>query len=311
MSHLVLMTRSLPFPPIEAAGEPVEFRIFEGAASARGARALVSTSLDVVDAAMIAELPQSVGLIVNIGVGVDKIDLAAAGARNITVANTPNVVEDTADLAFALILDACRRVSWNDRFVRAGLWTAPAEMAAMGLRVSGKTLGLVGFGPIAQAVARRARGFNMKTLYWNRSAKGEAERETGAERIEDLNKLLAAADIVSLHVALTPETQRLIDKNAFAAMKPGAVFVNTGRGQLVDEAALIDALQSGRLAAAGLDVFENEPHVPEALRRMDQVVLAPHVGSATDACRMEMGMAALANLISFLSTGAAINVVKR
>jgi len=150
----------------------------------------------------------------------------------------------------------------------------------------------------------------MKILYWNRSAKPDAERETGAERIEDLGKMLSAADIVSLHVALTPETIRLIGKDAFAAMKPGAVFINTGRGRLVDEAALIEALQSGRLAAAGLDVFENEPHVPAPLLKMDQVVLAPHVGSATNECRMEMGMTALANLISFLTTGAATNVVK-
>jgi glyoxylate reductase len=309
MTHLVLTTRPLPFPSIEAAGEPVEFRVFDAAAPMDGARALISTSLDVVDAAMIARLPTSVGLIANLGIGVDKIDLAAARARNIIVTNTPNVVEDTADYAFALMLDACRRVSWNDRFVRAGDWKALSQMAAMGLRVHGKTLGLVGFGPIAQAVARRANGFNMKILYWNRSAKPDAERETGAERIEDLRKLLAAADIVSVHVALTPETQRLIGMDAFAAMKPGAVFINTGRGQLVDEAALIEALQSGRLAAAGLDVFENEPHAPDALRRMDQVVLAPHVGSATNECRMEMGMTALSNLIAFLSTGAGVNVV--
>ncbi len=309
MTLLVLMTRALPLPTLDVAGERIEFRLHEGAAEMTGARALVSTSLDTVDAGMIASLPASVGLIANIGVGVDKIDLAAARARGLFVTNTPNVVDDTADLTFALLLAACRRVAWNDRFIRAGEWTAPAKMAAMGLRACGKTLGLVGFGPIAEGVARRAKGFGMSLLYWNRSAKPEAERETGARRVEKLGDLLAAADIVSLHVALAPETTGLIDARAFAAMKPGAVLINTGRGKLVDEAALIEALGSGRLAAAGLDVFADEPHVPPALAAFDQVVLAPHVGSATSEGRAEMGMVAIANLMSFLTTGRGINTV--
>ncbi len=301
MSIKVLTARPLPLPPLRSGDEEIEF-VGLGAGDPAGARAIMVPAIDRLDAAAIAQLPASLGLIANIGVGVDNIDLAAAAARGITVSNTPVVTEDTADLAFALLLAAARGVSRGDRFVRAGSWSA-GEPWALGQRVSGATLGLVGFGAIAQAVARRAGGFGMKVLYWNRSAHEDAADALGAQRCLDLDELLGQADFVSLHLPLTTETEALIDASRLAAMKPGAVLINTARGAVVDEAALVQALQSGHIAAAGMDVFAAEPVVPAALMAMDQVVLTPHIGSATAACRTDMVMRALNNLLTFLGGG--------
>lgn len=301
MSIKVLTTRPLPLPQLKSGDEEIEFVVL-GAGDPAGARAIVIPAIDRLDAAAIAQLPASVGLIANIGVGVDNLDLAAAAARGIAVSNTPVVTEDTADLAFALLLAAARGVARADRYVRAGSWSA-GEPFPLGQRVSGATLGLVGFGAIAQAVARRAAGFGMKVLYWNRSGQDDAAAALGATRFAELDELLGQSDFVSLHLPLTAQTEALIDASRLAAMKPGAVLINTARGAVVDEAALIEALQTGHLAGAALDVFATEPTVPAELLEMDQVVLTHHIGSATTACRSGMAIRALGNLLTFLGGG--------
>ncbi|MDE2410760.1 MAG: D-glycerate dehydrogenase [Sphingomonadales bacterium] len=299
MAITVLTVRPLPLPPIKARGEDINFvPLSEGAANAE---VLLATGTDPVDATTIAALPETVGLIANFGVGTDNIDLEAARVRGIKVSNTPVVTEDTADLAFALILAASRRIAAADRYVRAGRW---AEHVAfpLGQRVHGTRLGIVGFGAIGQAVARRASGFAMKVSYWARAAKDEGTA-LGAAHVADLGDLVANSDIVSLHLPLNPQTRHLFDAALLGRFNPGAVLVNTGRGALIDEAALVAALEAGTIGAAGLDVFEHEPQVDPRLLTMDQVVLAPHIGSATGPCRADMGARALGNVIAFLETG--------
>lgn len=303
------MSRPLPLPEMELAGQQVRFVHAEGGAVPDGARVYLSTAVDPADADFIAALPESVDLIANLGVGYDNIDLAAAAARGLAVSNTPVVTEDTADLTFALILAACRRLGEGERFLRAGSWGAGDALPPVGTRVHGATLGIVGFGAIGQAVARRATGFGMTLLYNNRSEKRDAAAALGAEYVPDLHTMLGQCDIVSINAPLTAETRGLFDADAMAAMKPGAVLVNTARGALVDEGALIAALESGHLAAAGLDVFVHEPQVPEGLLAMDQVVLTPHIGSATAQCRTDVVQRGIANIASFLKTGAVIDPV--
>ncbi|TMV09933.1 D-glycerate dehydrogenase [Ruegeria sediminis] len=311
MTRIVTLSRALPLPKIEIAGTPVEF---VPVASPKDippeAEVHCTTSLDPLRANAIADLPDNVGLVANIGVGVDNIDLAAASARGIIVSNTPVVTEDTADLAFALILAACRRIGQAERFLRGGHWTAVGAAPPLGGRVHGRTLGLVGFGAIAQAVARRARGFDMEILYWNRTRRPDAENVTGAAYEPDLDALMGRCDIISVHAALAPDTHNLIDANRLSRVRRGAVLVNTARGGLVDEAALIAALEDGRLSAAGLDVFVNEPQVDPGLLARDDVILTPHIGSATDACRTDMARRLLANVSSFLEHGRVIDPVK-
>lgn len=310
MSHLVLLSRDLPLPPVQAGGRTVTFQTaLADAAFPAGARVYCTTAVDRVDSALIERLPADVGLIANLGVGVDNIDLAAAAARGILVSNTPVVTEDTADHAFALILATMRKIPVNDRFAREGKWSPVAPMAAMGARVHGKTIGIIGFGAIGQAVARRAKGFGLHAVYFSRTPKRDAERETGAVRAGSVDALLAVADIVSLHAPLTPETRRMIDGPRLAQFKPGAVLINTARGALVDAEALAEALASGRLAGAGLDVFENEPEIPQALLAFQAVVVTPHIGSATAECRMDIVRRGLVNIVSFLESGAPLDRV--
>ncbi len=306
----VLISRALPLPPVTIGDQTVEFvNLADKNSDPNGAKAYLATFLDPVDKALIQSLPKTIGLIANFGIGVDHIDLEAAKAHDIIVTNTPVVTEDTADLAFALILAACRQTGINERFARAGQWSHTNPLAMMGKKVHGSTLGFVGFGAIGQAVARRAIGFNMKLLYWNRSAKPEAEQALGAKRIDDLNELLRQSDIVSLHTPLTAETHHIIGGDELAMMKPGSVIINTGRGPLIDEAALVKALQSDHLFGAGLDVFENEPVIHPELLKMDHVALYPHIGSATDTCRNEMTQRTLSNIVSFLQSGKALDIV--
>jgi len=249
----------------------------------RDAEILVATYLDRVDEALLARLPL-VRQVSSYGVGLNHIELAAASRRGITVTNTPDVVTDaTADLAMALLLAAARRVSEGDRLIRAGGWREAAPEFLLGREVTGKTIGIVGFGRIGQAMARRATGFGMRILY-------TSPRQVsfpGAERV-DLDALLAASDFVSLHCPLTDATRDLISRERIAQMKPGAILVNTSRGPVVDEEAVAEALEDGRLFAAGLDVFRNEPQVPERLRRAENAVLTPHLGSGTRETRNAM-----------------------
>jgi len=251
--------------------------------AARGATVLVPTYIDRVDAALLDALP-TVRHVASYGVGVNHIELDACRARRVLVTNTPGVLtEATADHAMALLLAAARRVAEGDRLVRAGGWKAQDPAFMLGTEVTGKTLGIVGFGRIGQAVARRARGFGLRILYAARRAAGVAE----ASHVP-LDVLLAESDFVSLHVPLTPETENLLSRERIARMRPGAILVNTARGSVVDDAALAEALASGRLAAAGLDVFRDEPRVPAAYLGLDNVVLTPHLGSGTRETRAAM-----------------------
>jgi glyoxylate reductase len=241
-----------------------------------------------IDADVLEQFP-NLRLVANYGVGYDGIDVAACAARGVAVTNTPGVLDAaTADLAMALILASRRRVVEGDAFVRAGKWgTEWVATALLGQEVSGSTLGIVGLGRIGRAVARRARGFDMRLLYTKNTRLAEAEeRELGVE-FRELDDLLAEADVVTLHVPLTPETERLVDARRLRLMREGSCLVNTARGAIVDEEALVEALTMGRIRA-GLDVFAHEPEVPAALLALPNVVLTPHVGSATEETREAM-----------------------
>lgn len=316
MTHIVLTMRELPLPPFQAGGEDIEFRLFSldenmsGAEYAKaygGASALLSTSLEPVTAAHIARLPESVGLIANLGVGFDTIDLQAAKARGLIVTNTPVVAEDTADLTFGLILSLMRRINSNEAFLRGGKW--PGNDPFIGSRVHAKRLGLIGFGDIGQGVARRAKGFGMNVSYWNRSARSEAAKTLGATRVEDLSELLSQSDIISLHTAHTPQTHHIINAKTLRACKKGSVIINTGRGGLIDEAALIEFLKDGHISGAALDVFENEPHILPDFMALENVVLTPHIGALSQECRMEIVLRGMMNVIRFLETGEGMDVV--
>lgn len=251
-----------------------------------------------VNAALLEAFPR-LALVANVAVGVDNVDLAACGARGIAVTNTPGVLtEATADLAFALLLAAARRVGEAERLLRARGFPAWSPDFMLGRRVAGATLGIVGFGRIGQAVARRARGFGMHVLYTSRRAP-EGEPARLGERVA-LPELLARSELVSLHVPLAPDTRHLIGAAELAAMRPGAVLVNTSRGAVLDEAALARALVAGPLFAAGLDVYEREPEVHAALLGLENVVLLPHIGSAEPETRRAMAMLAADNVAAFL-----------
>jgi len=267
------------------------------------ADALVPTITDRIDAELLATPGRRVRILANYGAGVDHIDLAAARAAGVIVTNTPGVLtEATAELAILLILAASRRAMEGDRQLRAGEWPGwhPTHLVGQGL--SGRVLGLVGFGRIAQETARKARALGMRIAYYNRSpATPEAEQALDAVRLPTLSALADAADVVSLHVPGGAGTHRMIDGAFFAAMRPGSILINTARGSVVDEAALAEALTSGKLFAAGLDVYADEPAVHPALLDHPHTVLLPHLGSATIEARTAMGMQALANLDAFFA----------
>jgi glyoxylate reductase len=249
-------------------------------------------------------------VVANCGVGYDHIDVAACTRRKIVVTNTPGVLTDTtADLAFALLMAVARRVVEADRFVREGRWQRWEFGALWGADIHHKTLGIWGFGRIGQAMARRGRGFNMKILYHSRRRVGEAlEREVDA-RFVDRDTLLGESDFLSLHTPMTPATHHLIGENELKLMKPSAFLINTARGKVVDEEALVAALKAKTIAGAGLDVFEHEPHLPPELAKLDNVVLLPHVGSATGETRLAMAVLAAQNLLATLEGRRPPNVV--
>jgi lactate dehydrogenase-like 2-hydroxyacid dehydrogenase len=251
-------------------------------------------------AEVLAQAPK-LRAISNVGVGYDNLDLAACTARRIPATTAAGVVEETtADLAFALLLAAARRVVEGDRYVREGHWQRWQWELLWGADVHGKTLGLVGFGHIGQAMARRARGFNMRILYYTRHPVAEdVERALGAEYAA-LETLLGQSDFVSLHVPLTPDTRHRISGEELALMKPTAILINTARGAVVDEEALVEALERGQIAGAGLDVFEQEPHVHPTLPKLRRAVLAPHIGSGTAETRAAMARFAAQNLLDLL-----------
>jgi lactate dehydrogenase-like 2-hydroxyacid dehydrogenase len=261
----------------------------------KGATAVVSQLTDKLDAAAIGAL-EGVKSISNVAVGFDNIDLAAATAKRILVTNTPDVLtETTADFAFTLLMAAARRVVEGHAFVHSGKWRRWTIDLLAGQDIFGKTLGLFGLGRIGQSVARRGRGFSMRILYHDavRAAEG-IEKELGAEFVSK-EELLRQADFVSLHVPLLPSTRKLISTAELAMMKPTAILVNTARGPVVDEAAVAEALANRQIAGAGLDVFEREPEVHPGLLKLDNVVLAPHIASASVETRRKMSMMAAEN----------------
>lgn len=265
-----------------------------------GASALLTTVTEKIDAGILDAASDTLKVIANMAVGYDNIDVSAATERGIAVTNTPGVLDETtADTTFMLLLAAARRLGEAERTLRAGQWTAWGPKQFTGPDVWGKTLGIVGMGRIGEAVARRARGFGMSILYYARSEKPEAEKELGAEH-RDLDGLLRESNFVSIHTPLTSETHHLLGERELSLMGESAVLVNTSRGPVVDEAALAQALSDNRIFAAGLDVYEEEPKVHPKLMELENVVLAPHIGSASIETRDKMAEMAAENIVAAL-----------
>lgn len=258
----------------------------------------VPTVTDTIDVDVIAAASDQLSLIANFGAGTNHIDVAAAHARGLTVTNTPGVLtEDTADLAMALILAVPRRLVEGDRRMRAGGFDGWGPTHMLGHRVRGKRLGILGMGRIGSAVARRAHAFGLSVHYHNRQRVPETmERALDARWHDTLEDMLTEIDILSINAPLTPSTRHLIDGRTLALMKPDSYLVNTSRGEIIDEAALADALAQGRLAGAGLDVYEDEPRPHPSLLGLENVILAPHIGSSTHESRREMGEKVLINI---------------
>jgi len=305
---VIVLSRQLPemftaalaqLGEVRVAGTETDDKLFDGAS------VYLATGIDPVPAELIARFGPGLGLIANVATGTDNIDLKAAAASGLAVSNTPVVTEDTADLTMALLLATCRRLSFCERALRAGDWNRGAGQ--LGLRVHGKVLGIVGLGAIGQAVARRAAGFGMSILYHGPSRKADAEAVLNVQYRASLEDLLAESDIVSLNCPLTESSRHLLNAATLRQMKEGAVLINTGRGALVDESALLDILSTGHLGGAGLDVFEYEPQVTPQLMEFDNVTLLPHIGSATAECRADMAMRAFANIQAYLVEGKPID----
>ncbi|NMO13742.1 D-glycerate dehydrogenase [Pyxidicoccus fallax] len=305
----VFVTRQLPGEALGRLGGEVDLRVWEGElppsrnellAEAAHAEGLVTLLTDRVDAELLARAP-GLRAVSNVAVGYDNIDVRACTDRRIPVGNTPGVLtETTADFAFALLMGLSRRVAEADAFVRAGKWRTWSPTLLLGTDIHGATLGIVGLGAIGAAVARRARGFGMRVLYVSRQPRKDLEAELGARRV-DKRTLLAESDVVSLHVPLSAETRHWLGRAELAAMKPGALLVNTARGGVVDQDALIEALREGRLGGAALDVMDPEPLPADSpLMTLPNVLLAPHIASASHATRGRMASMAVDNLLAAL-----------
>jgi len=250
---------------------------------------------------MIAKLPSSIKIIATFSVGHEHVDIAAARQRNITITNTPDVLTNaTADIALLLILGAARGAYWGERMVREDRWNSWSPTEPLGFDVTGRRLGILGMGRIGQAVAKRAKAFDMELHYHNRRPVA-ADLTYGARTHADLYEMLPYCDFLSINCASTPETRGLVNEALIAKLPKGAIIVNSARGDIIDDDALIAALRSGRLAAAGLDVFRNEPKIDPRYRTLDNVFLLPHLGSATRDTRIGMGMRAADNLDAFFA----------
>jgi len=265
---------------------------------------LVPTVTDTIDADVIAAAGDKLKLIANFGAGVDHINIDAAQAKHIAVTNTPGVLtEDTADLTMALLLSVPRRLFEGEKILRAGEWTGWTPTFLMGHRIQGKRLGIIGMGRIGQAVARRAKAFNMSVHYHKRTRLPEqTEHELEATYWDDLDQMLTRMDFISINCPLTDETHRLLDRTRLKKLQPHAVIINTARGEIVDEESLADLIEVGRIAGAGLDVFEEEPQINPKLLELDNVVLLPHMGSATIEARVAMGEKVLINIRAFVDS---------
>ena len=265
------------------------------------ATVLVPTVTDRVDAAILAHANPELRLIANYGTGVDNIDVEAAYKRGITVTNTPDVLtEDTADMTMALILAVARRVNEGEALARSGKWTGWSPTSMLGHRIHGKRLGILGMGRIGSAVARRARGFGLSVHYHNRRRVAQAlADELEATYWESLDQMLARMDIVSINCPHTPGTFHLLNARRLKLLRPHVIIVNTSRGEVVDEPALVRGLKDGTIAGAGLDVFEHAPEIDPQLRELPNVVLLPHMGSATIEGRLDMGEKVIINIKTF------------
>lgn len=267
----------------------------------KGAQALMCSLTDKVDADLIAQCPE-LKVVANIAVGYNNIDVAACTARGILVTNTPGVLDDsTADLAWTLMLATARRLTEVESYIRNGDWTGWKLKQWLGVDVHHATLGIIGMGRIGQAIARRAAGFDMRVIYHNRNRlAADIEQKLNARHVTQ-DELLAQSDFIVLQMPYTKETHHLIGARELAKMKPTAILINSTRGGVVDDAALIDALSAGTIRAAGLDVFENEPKLNPAFLALKNVVLSPHIGSSTEATRRAMAMTAAANAVAALT----------
>jgi lactate dehydrogenase-like 2-hydroxyacid dehydrogenase len=308
----VVVTRRLPEPveeelvkrfDAELNSEDRPFTAEDLTRAVGSADGLLPTVTDRITAEVLAADPRSTRIVANFGVGYNNIDVAAARQLGVVVTNTPDVLTDcTADLAMTLLLSVARRAGEGERQVRDGEWTGWRPTHMLGTKVTGKTLGIVGLGRIGRAVARRAHhGFGMRILYHEPMPVPPAEVTDLAAEPRELEDLLAGSDFVTLHCPATPETHHLLNAERFRMMKPEAFLINSARGDVVDEAALVEALRSGQIAGAGLDVYEGEPTVSPELRAMENVVLLPHLGSATRETRVAMGMRAVGNLTAFFN----------
>jgi len=267
----------------------------------QGADAILPAHSEIFSAGVVAQLPDSIKIIANHSVGVDHCDLVALKERGIVVTNTPDVLSDaTAEIAMLCMLGAARRASEGDRMMRAGAWDFWSPAFMVGTETTGKRMGIVGMGRVGQVTAKRARGFDMEVHYYNRSRLAP-ELEQGAIYHDSIDDLLPNCDVLSLHCPATPDTISMMNDARFALLPDGAIFVNTARGNLVDEAALIGALKSGKLAAAGLDVYQTEPGGNPSLAELDNIFMLPHIGSATFDTRNAMGFRALDNLDAFFA----------
>ena len=288
------------------AGQPLDEASIRRAAE--GCVGIVSQLMDPIRDTVLST--PGLKIVSNVAVGYDNIDVPAATAHKVMVTNTPGVLDDaTADFAFTLLMSAARRIVEADSFTRQGRFRGWAIDMMLGADVHGATLGLIGVGRIGRGVAHRAKGFNMRVLYYDpQPLPPDAERELGATRV-DLGRLLAESDFVSVHVPLTQETHHLLSTPQFAQMKPTAILINTSRGPVVDEAALVEALNAKKIAGAGLDVYEREPAVHPGLIPMPNVVLAPHIASATTRTRSEMSAMAARNVATAVRGGRPPNLL--
>lgn len=309
MKPKVFLTRELPPKAMEKLRAHVDLEMniedrvlskAEVVEGVKGKDGLLCLLTDTIDAEVMDANPK-LKIIANYAVGYNNIDVDAATKRGIPVTNTPGVLTDTsADTAFALLLSVARRVVEADQYARTGRWRGWGPLQYLGKDVWGATLGIIGLGRIGKEVAKRAQGFKMKVVYWNRTRRPEVEQELGLGYLP-LEEVLKTADFVSINLAYNTETHHFINRDSFQLMKKDAYIVNTARGPIIDEKALVKALQSGEIAGAGLDVFEQEPRIEPELMDMKQVVLLPHLGSATIETRTKMGLMAVDNLLAGLN----------
>jgi len=309
MKPKIYVTRRIPQPGLDILAEVFEVEVNpydrvvtreELIAGVKGKDALLCLLTDKIDAEVMDAEPR-LKVIANYAVGFDNVDVTAATRRGIPVTNTPGVLTDTtADLAFTLLLATARRVVEADKFMRGGRYQGWAPMLLLGQDIHHKTLGIVGFGRIGQAVAERASGFHMRILYSDaRRASGEVENKYNAE-FRELADLLRESDFISLHVPLTESTYHLISDEEFDLMKKTAILVNTSRGPVVDEKALVRALKAGKIAGAGLDVYEREPECEPELKELDNVIIVPHIASASVETRTKMATMAAENAVAVI-----------